>query len=87
MVPNATNNNADNEGTRENLAYIRQMLAELRQVASRGGHRIAHVLQLDTRQCGDVRGVDAANATGTENSNVLHKFSRKKGRDRDLNRT
>ena len=32
MVPNATNNNADNEGTRESLAYIRQMLAELRQV-------------------------------------------------------
>ncbi|EHJ99635.1 hypothetical protein AT5A_06325 [Agrobacterium tumefaciens 5A] len=37
MVPNATNNNADNEGTRENLAYIRQMLAELRLVANREG--------------------------------------------------
>ena len=37
MVPNATNNNADKDGTRESLAYIRQMLAELRQVAHREG--------------------------------------------------
>lgn len=56
MVPNATNNNADNEGTRENLAYIRQMLAELRQVASReGADMLCYLIEMAYVEVGDIQ--------------------------------
>ena len=56
MVPNATNNNADNEGTRENLAYIRQMLAELRQVASReGADMLCYLIEMAYVEAGDIQ--------------------------------
>ncbi|AMD58999.1 hypothetical protein CFBP5875_05420 [Agrobacterium pusense] len=56
MVPNATNNNADNEGTRENLAYIRQMLAELRQVAHReGADMLCYLIEMAYVEVGDIQ--------------------------------
>lgn len=56
MVPNATNNNADNEGTRENLAYIRQMLAELRQVANReGADMLCYLIEMAYVEVGDIQ--------------------------------
>ncbi|NTA58203.1 hypothetical protein G6L32_06085 [Agrobacterium tumefaciens] len=56
MVPNATNNNDDNEGTRENLAYIRQMLAELRLVANReGADMLCYLIEMAYVEVGDIQ--------------------------------
>lgn len=56
MVPNATNNNADNEGTRENLAYIRQMLVELRLVANReGADMLCNLIEMAYVEVGDIQ--------------------------------
>ena len=44
----------------------------LGQVCGGGGHGVADVLELHARQGGEVGGVDAANAAGTEYGDVFH---------------
>ncbi|MDH7800584.1 hypothetical protein P3T31_000607 [Rhizobium sp. AN70] len=56
MVPDVTNNKAYNEGTRENLAYIRQMLAELRLVANReGADMLCYLIEMAYVEVGDIQ--------------------------------
>jgi hypothetical protein len=56
MVPNAKNTNGSDNGTRENLAYIRQMLAELRLVAHReGADTLCYFIEMAYLEAGDIQ--------------------------------
>ncbi|MDS7596836.1 hypothetical protein [Agrobacterium tumefaciens] len=56
MVPDRTHDNAYGDATRENLAYIRQMLAELRQAASReGADMLCYLIEMAYVEVGDIQ--------------------------------
>lgn len=56
MVSDAKNNKANDDPTRENLAYIRQMLAELRLVANReGADMLCYLIEMAYIEAGDIQ--------------------------------
>ncbi len=56
MVPDTTYNKTPNEGTRENLSYIRQMLGELRLVANReGADMLCYLIEMAYVEVGDIQ--------------------------------
>ena len=56
MVPDRTYDKANGDGTRENLAYIRQMLAELRLAANReGADMLCYLIEMAYVEVGDIQ--------------------------------
>jgi hypothetical protein len=56
MVPQNEMNGRRDENTRENIAYIRQMLGELRQVAlGEGADMLCYLIEMAYVEAGDVQ--------------------------------
>ena len=56
MVPKVANSDSDTAQTRENIAYIRQMLGELRQVAkNEGADVLCYLIEMAFMEAGDVQ--------------------------------
>ena len=55
VSPNA-NTNGHNDQTMENIAYVRQMLGELRQVAGReGAEMLGYLIEMAYVEAGDIQ--------------------------------
>lgn len=56
MVPNTTDGNGGQNQTEQNVAYIRQMLGELRQVARReGADMLTYLIEMAYVEAGDLQ--------------------------------
>ena len=56
MVPKVANSDSATAQTRENIAYIRQMLGELRQVAkNEGADVLCYLIEMAFMEAGDVQ--------------------------------
>lgn len=66
MVPKVANSQDDETKRRENIAYIRQMLGELRQVAqSEGADLLCYLIEMAFLEAGEVQ-------TGRRQLSVRH---------------
>lgn len=69
MVPQNETNGRREDNTRENIAYIRQMLGELRQVAlGEGADMLCYLIEMAYVEAGDVQ-------AGRRPRSVLHRDS------------